>query len=249
MDTPRDDLFQSLMTELTKIFPGRGATDSAREARNALLLRYHEAVYNYFALKVPYPPQAASELYSNFAVKLLETDRVLRSYDPARGRFRNYLKTVLHHMIMDYYRGNAPVGREAIIDVPEETGPDSDFDPVWTQTLLNKAWQALEKSDRSENKLYYSVLRYVADHPNERGPEVARQLSQGFGRPISNEAVRTTLSRARKQFAELLLQEVEQSMANPTLDELEEELAQVELLAYCRRALEKRRQAVGQRAR
>jgi RNA polymerase sigma-70 factor (ECF subfamily) len=241
-----DLLLTWIPTSWTQILDGRGKTDAARQARNELLVRYHEAVYQYFARKIR-NPHHARELYSNFALKLLETDRVIRHCDPERGRFRNYLKTVLHHMVMDYYRGLARDRSQGLaIDPPgEET--DVDFDPVWKQTLLNKAWKALEDSDTSDGQIYFTVLRYFADNPQQHSPEAARELSRRWKRPFTDEAVRTALSRARKRFAQFLLEEVERSLGHPTLDELEAELAQLELLTYCARALAKRRAALAEK--
>jgi hypothetical protein len=238
-----DLLLAWIPTTWTKILDGRGKTDEAREARNILLVRYHEAVYQYFALKIR-DPHDAQELYSKFALKLLETDRVIRNYDPKRGQFRKYLKTVLHHMVMDYYRGLGRGHDQVLVtDVPDDE-METDFDPVWTQTLVNKAWKALEDGDTSEGKLYYTVLRYFSDNPEQHSPEAARELSVQLGRSFTDEAVRTNLSRARKRFAELLIEEVERSLGSPTLDELEAELAQLKLLTYCGRVLAKRREKV-----
>jgi RNA polymerase sigma-70 factor (ECF subfamily) len=239
-----DLLLAWIPTTWAKVLEGRGQTDTARDARNALLVRYHEAVYQYFRLKIR-NPHHARDLYSNFALKLLETDRVVRNCDPTRGRFRNYLKTVLQNMLTDYYRG---LSREKDQGLPAELpGLDNelDFDPVWKQTLLNAAWRALEETDLSRDKLYYTVLRYHSESPHQRSPEAARELSERLGRPFTEEAVRTTLSRARKRFAQFLIEEVERSLGKPTLDELEGELAQLGLLPYCARTLARRRQAAG----
>ena len=49
------------------------------------------------------------------------------------------------------------------------------------------------------------------------------------------------LHRAREKFADLLLDEVLNSLAEGSLPEVEEELIELDLLEYCRPALEKRR--------
>jgi hypothetical protein len=53
--------------------------------------------------------------------------------------------------------------------------------------------------------------------------------------------VRKTLQRARAKYAELLVAEVARSMDDPTPDELEQELIDLELLPFCRSALGRRR--------
>jgi hypothetical protein len=60
---------------------------------------------------------------------------------------------------------------------------------------------------------------------------------------VTAENVRKMLQRAHTKFAELLLDQVAESLDDPTPDDLEAELQALNLLRYCRSALEKRRQA------
>jgi RNA polymerase sigma-70 factor (ECF subfamily) len=68
---------------------------------------------------------------------------------------------------------------------------------------------------------------------------MAEQLSAVLGKPQTAAGVRQALHRARDKFAELLLYEVRQSLENPTKDRLEQELADLGLLEYCKPALER----------
>jgi hypothetical protein len=51
--------------------------------------------------------------------------------------------------------------------------------------------------------------------------------------------VRQALHRARQKFADLLLEEVAQSVEDPTPEHLERELVELGLFDYCRPALER----------
>ncbi len=231
------------VTTWSKIFQGRGEDDAAQQARHELVVRYHEAVYHYFLSQLR-DPNVAAELYSNFAVRLLASDSLLRRADPQRGRFRNYLKTALHNMVMDHYRKQArergkaaPLPTDvAAADTPER---EDGFSSIFAQELLNQAWKGLEAADRGG--LQYQVLRHQADHPELKAPQVAAQLGARLGKELTPENVRQALHRAREKFAALLLEEVERSLENPTPDELERELVELHLLSYCKKALEKRR--------
>jgi RNA polymerase sigma-70 factor (ECF subfamily) len=230
------------VTTWSKIFQGRGEGDSAQQARHELVVRYHEAVYHYFLSQLR-DPNAAAELYSNFAVRLIASDALLKRADPNRGRFRNYLKTALHNMVMDHYR---KLARERKVqplrlDVAEHDAPeDKDgFTSIWSQELLNQAWKGLEAAERGG--LQYQVLRFQADNPELKAPQIAERLSARLGKELTPENVRQALHRAREKFSTLLLEEVERSLEKPTLDELEEELIDLQLLSYCKKALEKRR--------
>ena len=74
-----------------------------------------------------------------------------------------------------------------------------------------------------------------------RSPELAAGLSQKLGKPINAGAVRVLLHRAREAFAELLLADVMESLDDGSLDEAEQELIDLDLLEYCRPALDRRR--------
>jgi RNA polymerase sigma-70 factor (ECF subfamily) len=53
--------------------------------------------------------------------------------------------------------------------------------------------------------------------------------------------VRQTLHRAREKFADLLLDEIRQTLREPSADDIEIELAAIGLHTYCQPALEKLR--------
>jgi hypothetical protein len=87
---------------------------------------------------------------------------------------------------------------------------------------------------------FHTVLRFRAEHPEMRSEEMAAQLSGRLNKPLTAEGVRQTLRRARDKFADLLLDEIAASLEAPTLEQVEEELAELNLLEYCRPALERR---------
>jgi len=251
MNEADKDLMQTwAVTMWSGVFQGRGQDDAARQARNALLVRYHEAVHKYFLAKIR-DPNAAQELYSNFALKLIETDRLIKNADPERGRFRHYLKAALHHMVMDYYRSRSrggPAARPITFDpaahdvvAVEEGDGDGGFSSIWRQELLNQAWKALEEQEQKTGQTHYSVLRGQRDNPDLGAPQLAQRLSAKLGRPFTADGLRKALQRARETFAALLLEEVERTLESPTVDELEAELIDQQLLTYCKKALEKRR--------
>jgi RNA polymerase sigma-70 factor (ECF subfamily) len=56
---------------------------------------------------------------------------------------------------------------------------------------------------------------------------------------LSPQGVRQTIHRARELFADLLLDEVAQSLECPTTERLAEELSELNLLEYCRSAFQR----------
>ena len=113
---------------------------------------------------------------------------------------------------------------------------DRAFRESWREELLARAWAALAAAQPTA----FAVLRLRADRPELSSAEMAQQLGRDLGQPLTAAGVRQTLHRAREAFAELLLEEVALSVEPPTADQVEKELQYLDLLTYCRPALERR---------
>ena len=222
----------SLVTEAN-----HGPEESARRARELLLERYKGAVHRYLfgALR---DANAADDLAQEFFLRFVRGD--LRNATPEKGRFRDLVKTTLFHLIVDHQRRQKASPRPL---PPDECGPadssddalpsDEQFLDSWRQQLLGQAWKAL----RARDATYYDVLRLRAENNELSSAEMAEHLSRHLGHDVSADWVRTRLKRAREQFADLLLEELAQSLDNPTRQRMEEELADLRLLAYCQDAV------------
>jgi RNA polymerase sigma-70 factor (ECF subfamily) len=133
------------------------------------------------------------------------------------------------------------------ISEPEDLGDspnaedDRMFHASWRDELLAAAWEKLAEDEQQSGKPHHTVLRYRVDHPELRSPELAAGLSEKLGKPVNAGAARVLLHRARDAFADLLLAEVTESLADGSLDEAEQELIELDLLEYCRPALDRRR--------
>jgi RNA polymerase sigma factor (sigma-70 family) len=225
----------------------RGSAEAATEARRLVLERYGGAVRRYLQGGVR-DEQAAEELLQEFALRFLRGD--LRNADPRRGRFRDLLKAVLFHMIADHHKQRQRRPGPLLIELAASEGertPLTESDEIflasWRDELLARAWQALAEVERQTGKPVYAVLRFRADHPDLPSAQMAERLGEQLGRPLTPANARQLLHRAREKFADLLLEEVAQSLADPTPEELEEELVHIDLLEYCRPALDRRRAA------
>jgi RNA polymerase sigma-70 factor (ECF subfamily) len=212
-------------------------------ARQQLLERYGDAVRRYLR-KLLHDPHATDEVFQEFAVQLLHGD--LRGANPQRGRFRNFVKGMLFHLVADYRKqqrqwpGPLPGDGAALVAHAEEVESDHRFVESWRDELLARAWAALAAVEARTDQPFYAVLRFRADHPDMRSPQLAEQLTTQLGRPFTAAGVRQVLHRAREKFAALLLDAVADSLENPTGEQLEEELVELGLLDYCRPALERR---------
>lgn len=219
-----------------------GSAEDANAARKQLLERYGGAVRRYLR-KVLRDPDAADEIAQEFALEVLHG--ALHGADPNRGRFRNYVKGTLFHLVADYRKKRRgwpePLPAEDPTLAAQQEALDSDrqFLESWCDELLARAWAALADLEARTGQLFHTVLRYRADHPEMHSPQMAEQLAVQLGRPLTAAGIRQTLHRAREKFADLLLEEVTHSLENPTPEKLEQELIELGLFDYCQPALER----------
>jgi DNA-directed RNA polymerase specialized sigma24 family protein len=224
----------------------QGAEDARGAARQALLERYGGPVRRYLLRCLRGDPDAAAEVFQEFALRFVRGD--FHRADPARGRFRDFVKTALFHLVVDHHKRRQAQPRPLTDDDPEPAvgppGPeelDREFVQGWRDEVLGRAWDGLAEAERQTGRPYHTVLHYRAQHPGATSQAMADALAAGLGRPLTAAGVRQTLHRARDRFADLVLDEVAQTVDEPDTDRLEEELIELGLLDYCRPALERRR--------
>jgi len=221
--------------------------DNSRAALAALIERYQGAAYRYL-LGAVRNPDVADELFQEFALRL--TQGAFRSADPQRGRFRDYLKSALYHLVVDHQKRQrkacAPLDEQVVEPAAPAWDPDQSdkqFVQNWRDEILAKAWATLRELERSGGQTYFSVLKFRSEHPDVSSAEMAARLTEQLRpeTPLTETGIRKTLQRARAHFAEALIAEVARSLGDPTDDDLEDELIAIGLLAYCRSALHQRR--------
>jgi RNA polymerase sigma-70 factor (ECF subfamily) len=223
-----------------------GDANQARSAQEALLDRYGGAVRRYL-LGALRSDDAADEVYQEFSLKLVSG--AFGSADPERGRFRSFVKTSLFRMIVDFQRRQCRHAKQTPLlgdaaDFP--AGPsnleqqEEAFVQSWREELLAQGWNELAELEKASGKPYYTVLKFRVDHPTLRSPEIAERLSQSLGQRLTAGNVRVMIHRSREKLCDCLLDAVRNSLDNPTPEEVERELIELNLLGYCRSALESR---------
>jgi RNA polymerase sigma-70 factor (ECF subfamily) len=215
-------------------------------AQRQILDRYGGAVRRYLQAAVG-DSEAANELFQEFATRFLSGK--LAGASEQRGRFRDFVKGVLFHLITDYYRDLQKKPKalpefhsDLAVDPPTLADADREFLAKWREELLARTWSALEELAMLSGQPYYQVLRYRADHPDSHSTAMADALSVTLGRKLTAPGVRQLLHRGREKFADLLLDEVVHSLDDPSEDQLVEELENLNLITYCRPALQRRDQ-------
>lgn len=221
VDPSPDDRLTTLETSWTVIRNAHTPGPAGQAAMRELIGRYHDAVERYLRLKLR-DRHLADEVFQEFWTKLLT--HKLAGADHNKGRFRDYLRTVLHRLIVDHFRGRKlqplPPG-----DLLDPSAPDHDYDQVWRETIIRRVWSRLETYEATTPKnRYASVLHLRVGHPNAPIEQLAQQLSEQAGARISPEAFRKTLQRGRAKFLELLIEELRVTIHPATPEDIEAEI-------------------------
>jgi len=216
-----EERLTQISTMWTTISSAHTPGTERQRAMNDLVSRYVDAVTRYIHIKVR-DKHLADEVLQDFWAKLLSGK--LAGADKTKGRFRDYLRTVLHRLIIDHYRSRKlqPLPPGDLLDTSE---PDEDFDRVWRNAVLSRVWSRLETYQATTPKnRYASVLQLRRDFPEASIDEIAERLSQTTGTPMSPEAFRKNLQRARSKFVELLIQELKETIHPANNEEVEAEI-------------------------
>ncbi len=222
---------------------GDDSVDS-RSAMQEMLDRYGTAIRRYL-LGATRNEDLADELFQEFALRFLSGK--YSSADAERGRFRSFLKTVLFRLVAEHHRKK---GRDKVVamgsQMPEvedqnvDAKDDGEFNKLWSDELLKKAWSALKQLEERTGRPLFSVMQAKVENPTMRSPEIAELVSERTGKDLSTGNARVILHRAREQFAELLVDEVQESLDTSDVHRITEELTDLNLLPYCKPALDRR---------
>src|SRR4051812_48285917 len=164
-----------IRTAHTPVPEGTPVGPEVAVAMEQLIGRYHDAVDRYLKLKLR-DQNLADEVSQEFWTKLLT--HKLAGADPSKGRFRDYLRTVLHRLIIDHFRSRKlqqlPPG-----DLLDPSTTDEDFDHVWRESVIKRVWSRLETYEVSTPKnRYATVLHLRVGSPDAPIEDLAQRLSQ-----------------------------------------------------------------------
>ncbi len=207
-----------------------GAAD--RAALEELARGYWKPVYAYLRARFSQSNESAKDLTQDFFVWIVESDLLSRA-DPAKGRFRAFLKTALQNYFYNEERRQNRLkrggGREIFaleirdeeVDVPDAAGrnPEEALDDAWRREVLGRAAERLEQACRTEGKeAYYKVFHdFYLQGP---GATNYKELSARHG--ISESDISNYLVHAKRRFREIVAALVTETVESPP--ELREEL-------------------------
>jgi RNA polymerase sigma factor (sigma-70 family) len=156
-------------------------------AMEILCARYWKAVYSWFRLAWAKTEADAKDLTQAFFLELLEAP-ALRRFDPRRGGFRPYLKTLLRRFASKEERDRLRLKRGGGVrhvplegDVPAlaDADPEQAFERVWLEALVAGAVESVRASCPPARFRIYEAYTAAAAPPSYA--ELAASLGVGVG--------------------------------------------------------------------
>jgi DNA-directed RNA polymerase specialized sigma24 family protein len=240
-----EDRLSQIETLWSVVLDANAQSATARfQAQSQLLARYGAAIQRYL-LGALRDSNAAEDAYQEFAVKFLKGD--FRNASPEKGRFRGFLKVVLSRIVANHYRSMTRKPTAQLDSAYQVADPlpndqwEQEFFTAWRDQMLAEAWSRMGEEELQSQRPWMTVLRLRVENPEWNSIELAGELAERIDQSITPARVRVILHRAREKFANYLIDAVSDTLRVDSLDEVEEELAELKLLQYCQRAIEKRR--------
>lgn len=210
-------------------------TETAAPAFAELCRIYWYPLYA-FLRKRGNSPADAEDLVQSFFVRLMEKNIVGRA-SADRGRFRWFLTSALKQFVAIHRRNHrasircpdkplvslSDGGAEAryVLESRRDLLPDELLDRAWALSVIERTLDRLrnESEEAGKGQRFHCLRGFLTGQRDHSGREVAQQLG------ISEGAVRVAVYRLKHRFAQLLREEVRQTLQNPA--DVDDELAKL----------------------
>lgn len=214
-------------TRWSRILPRDGARDL-----EALAREYFRPIQAYLAASFRLREEDAADLSQDAFVWILES-RLFERADPAKGRFRGFLKTALARFAIEQQKKKSaakrggglvhePIDSASERADPKVPTPDQALDEAWRRELLERALRSIEEELSAEGKrTYYLLFRDYFLDDGEAGTDLDHEaLAARYG--ITRTDVSNWLDHAKKRYRERLRALVLDTVSGPA--ELAEEM-------------------------
>lgn len=212
------------------------AVERQRTALSDLCASYWLPIY-VFARRSGCNTQDAEDMTQNFFSDLVKHN-LLQSTDPSAGRLRTYFLKIFSRNLADERRAHARLKRGGGLEIisidlalaeshlsdepSHNETPERLFGRVWATRVLESAMQSVAQEYAAAGKTnLFTLLRPALDVQGE-GIQYD-QLSTATG--LSRVAARQAVFRLRERFRDALRRIVADTLANPTSEAIDEEVA------------------------
>jgi RNA polymerase sigma-70 factor (ECF subfamily) len=203
----------------------RAASPASTEARTALDELCSVCWYPFYAFirRKGNDPDRALDLTQDFFIHLFDKD-VLASAREGVGRFRSFLRVVIRNYLIDAWRNKPPRSsarisidvRDAegryLVEPVDKTTPEHLFDRAWAITLLDHVLKKLAAGYANTGRAkLFDELKVVLTE--SKGTMTAAVMVERLG--IAENAVQIAIHRLRRDYRELLLKEIADTLDDP----------------------------------
>jgi DNA-directed RNA polymerase specialized sigma24 family protein len=214
---------------------GRSDSAEAKAALTRLCGTYWQPLHA-FLRRLGHNETDAKDLTQEFFFVLLSKN-YLRTADRTKGKFRSFLLTALKHFLAnerDRIRAAKRGGGQTILSLDQpldeegvafepgvDLSPATAFERQWASTLFRQVETKLRREYATQNRgaLFDRLKAYL-----EGDTRWGEYAAVAAALQMSSAAVAMAVHRLRQRYAELLREEVAQTLVNPTHSEIEEEL-------------------------
>ncbi len=201
-------------------------SDDAQERSRALEVivgAYWKPVYKYIRIQWRKSNEDAKDLTQNFFTRILEKE-ILQNFDPARAKFRTYLRTCLDGYLANEHKaaGRQKRGGDALIlsldyesaegelknvDIADPQNTEEYFEKEWVRSFFEYCLKELEKNLAGRGKMVHFQLfeRYHMEGGDDLTYET---LAREFKLSPSN--VTNYLAASRREFRKIILERLRQ---------------------------------------
>ena len=164
------------------------------------------------------------------ALKLLLSHLVSVGFgEHKRGRLRDFL-----------LRGIRSAAKNCVAEIPEADRQTLDLDSLtleskqwigfWREGLLERAWRSLERMEHATpDPPVYSVLHYSTANRDAAPGELATIIESETGIEINADSIDSILPESRAVFAQMVADEVAETLESPTGEDVKREIGQLGL--------------------
>ena len=164
------------------------------------------------------------------ALKLLLTHLATAGFgEHKRGRLRDFLLRGIRSAAKTRVE-EAPADDRPLPKLDELTLESKQWVKYWREGLLERAWRAMERQEPADPEPpVYSLLHYATANRQATPEELASIISENVDVEIDARSVQETLPHARALFAQLVADEVAETLESPTGEDVKREIGQLGL--------------------
>jgi RNA polymerase sigma factor (sigma-70 family) len=213
-------------THFSAVLGARGdRPEERRRSLDAIIAAYWRPVYKLIRLRFRRSPEDAEDLTQAFFVRALEKD-FFAGYDPAKGRFRTYLRTCVDRFVANEEKAASRLKRgggatescdfasaeaeiAAVGAAARDRPPEELFDAEWVRSLFALAVDGLRTACEAAGKGRHFDLfrRYDLEDAGE-GKVTYDDLAREFS--LTPTLVTNHLAWTRREFRRILLETLRQ---------------------------------------